>query len=258
MAQPHASQQQTGHTGSGPVVYRYFMCHEDSGLITIDGKTYMHMGPNGPLQFIPGLIPLEGQNVQASQAIPLYSNPISHLVAYSFISLLFLFHTYHNSIILGPGHPGYVPPPQPVYIPPLGPSQYQDASQGPNFPGFGGLNPYPALGPNGAFGGVPPAPRGGPTMSGALPPQPPFGPTGPFQDDTLHQQLQTAQNPALKMNEGQEMQPADPDKLRVYWVRELDDTWTQRNRATIDSGDLGRIKWYSMSPGIFYAVIQRN
>ncbi|RDW65296.1 hypothetical protein BP5796_09988 [Coleophoma crateriformis] len=222
MAQPHPSQHQTGNTGSGPVVYRYFVCHEDSGLITIDGKTYIHMGPNGPLQFIPGLIPLEGQN------------------------------------ILGPGHPGYVPPPQPVYIPPLAPSQYQDASQGPNFPGFGGINLYPALGSSGSFGGVPPVPPGGPTMSGAFPPLPPFGPTGLFQDDTLHQQLQAAQNPALKINEDQEMQPADPDKLRVYWVRELDNTWTQRNRATIDSGDLGRIKWFSMSPGIFYAVIQRD
>jgi hypothetical protein len=55
------------------------------------------------------------------------------------------------------------------------------------------------------------------------------------------------------INAKQEMKPADDDPFRMYWVRELDGTWTQRNRYTIDSGDIGDCRWYAMD-GQFYAV----
>lgn len=95
-------------------------------------------------------------------------------------------------------------------------------------------------------------------MAGGLAPQEAPQQTEPLREDILSQQLPMTQNPALEINEGQQMQPDDPDRFRMYWVRELDDTWTQRNRVTIDSGDLGRIKWYAMHGGIFYAVVQSD
>jgi hypothetical protein len=55
------------------------------------------------------------------------------------------------------------------------------------------------------------------------------------------------------MNKKQEMKPADDDPMRMYWCRELDNTWTQRNRLTIDSGDIGECRWFAMD-GQFYVV----
>jgi hypothetical protein len=55
------------------------------------------------------------------------------------------------------------------------------------------------------------------------------------------------------MNKKQEMKPADDDPMRMYWVRELDGTYSQRNRLTIDSGDIGDCRWYTHG-GVFYAV----
>ncbi|RFU34942.1 hypothetical protein B7463_g1381, partial [Scytalidium lignicola] len=81
--------------------------------------------------------------------------------------------------------------------------------------------------------------------------QPAFGTVGLTSSEVLQQQITTAANTG--MNAKQEMKPADDDPLRVYWVRELDHTWTQRNRVTIDSGDIGECRWYSID-GVFYAV----
>ena len=55
------------------------------------------------------------------------------------------------------------------------------------------------------------------------------------------------------MNDKQEMKPANDDPSKEYWVRELDGNWTQRNRMTIDSGDIGKCRWYAVD-GVFYAV----
>ena len=55
------------------------------------------------------------------------------------------------------------------------------------------------------------------------------------------------------VNGKDEMVPADPDPFRMYWVRELDQTFTQRDRRTIDSGDIGDCRWY-VKDGKFYAV----
>jgi hypothetical protein len=63
--------------------------------------------------------------------------------------------------------------------------------------------------------------------------------------------MATAQG--LEMNNKQEMKPADDDPIRMYWCREQDGTWTQRNRLTIDSGDIGDCRWY-VHEGVFYAV----
>jgi hypothetical protein len=76
-----------------------------------------------------------------------------------------------------------------------------------------------------------------------------IGLTGP---ELIAQQIATAQG--LEMNKSQEMKPADDDPLRMYWVRELDGTYTQRNRLTIDSGDIGPVRWFAQEGGVFYAV----
>ena len=56
-------------------------------------------------------------------------------------------------------------------------------------------------------------------------------------------------------NRPQDMQPSDPDPWRFYTVKELDGGTTSRNRYTIDSGDIGRVRWYQTREGVFYAVI---
>ena len=51
--------------------------------------------------------------------------------------------------------------------------------------------------------------------------------------------------------EPQDFKPGDDDPARFYMVRELDGTWTQRNRYTIDA--LG-CRWYLADEGYFYAI----
>jgi hypothetical protein len=52
--------------------------------------------------------------------------------------------------------------------------------------------------------------------------------------------------------EPQDFKPKDDDPSRYYMVRELDGTWTQRNRTTIDALNC---RWYLADPGnYFYAV----
>jgi hypothetical protein len=51
----------------------------------------------------------------------------------------------------------------------------------------------------------------------------------------------------------QELVPADPDIARMYEVQELDGNWTRRNRYTIDSGDIGQVRWYQRPDGTFFA-----
>ncbi|CAG8948699.1 hypothetical protein HYFRA_00001820 [Hymenoscyphus fraxineus] len=72
--------------------------------------------------------------------------------------------------------------------------------------------------------------------------------------EIIQQQLATAE---AQGKGKQEMKPADDDPHRWYWVRELDDTWTQRNRLTIDSDGFGEVIWY-VNKGEFYAVRKRK
>lgn len=81
--------------------------------------------------------------------------------------------------------------------------------------------------------------------------QPAMGTYGYTSSELLANQIGIADN--LEMNAKQEMKPADDDPMRMYWVRELDGSWTQRNRMTIDSGDIGKCRWYAMD-GQFYSV----
>ncbi|KAI1437762.1 hypothetical protein GGR50DRAFT_699385 [Xylaria sp. CBS 124048] len=56
-----------------------------------------------------------------------------------------------------------------------------------------------------------------------------------------------------KMNEPQDMKPADDDISRMYWARETDGEWTVRTRYSLDR--CGNFRWYVTESGIFYAVI---
>ncbi|QSZ28928.1 hypothetical protein DSL72_003435 [Monilinia vaccinii-corymbosi] len=79
-------------------------------------------------------------------------------------------------------------------------------------------------------------------------PQPAMNTFGATSSEIQMQHMQTPD-----ANKKQDMKPADDDPFRMYWVRELDNTWTQRNRMTIDSGDIGSVRWY-VTEGVFYAV----
>jgi hypothetical protein len=81
--------------------------------------------------------------------------------------------------------------------------------------------------------------------------QPAFNTIGLTGSELLSQQLATASG--LGMNNKQDMKPADDDPMRMYWVREYDGSYSQRNRLTIDSGDIGECRWY-VQDGVFYAV----
>ena len=91
-----------------------------------------------------------------------------------------------------------------------------------------------------------------PTMNGTSNfQQPSFGQFGYTPNEVLVQNMVHAAAP--EMSTKQEMKPADDDPLRFYWVRELDQSWSQRNRLTIDSGDIGDCRWYAKD-GEFYAI----
>lgn len=51
----------------------------------------------------------------------------------------------------------------------------------------------------------------------------------------------------------QELAPADGDISRMYEVQELDGNWTRRNRFTIDSGEIGKVRWFQRPDGSFFA-----
>ena len=68
----------------------------------------------------------------------------------------------------------------------------------------------------------------------------------------------TARDHILKMKakadkKPQELAPADGDVKRMYEVQELDGNWTRRNRFTIDSGEIGKIRWFQRPDGSFFA-----
>ncbi|CAK7204366.1 hypothetical protein SEUCBS139899_007122 [Sporothrix eucalyptigena] len=90
----------------------------------------------------------------------------------------------------------------------------------------------------GGFGGV----------GGSIHPEPAMG-VGQTPSEVLQEQLEFAY--ANNLYEPQDFKPADDDKSRFYWLRELDGNWTQRSRATIDH--LG-CRWYITDGGVFYAV----
>lgn len=81
--------------------------------------------------------------------------------------------------------------------------------------------------------------------------QPQYNTLGYTGNEMLMQNMGLAQNPSFAKK--QEMKPADEDPFRMYWCREKDGTWTQRNRLTIESGDIGECRWYAVD-GQFYAV----
>ena len=54
----------------------------------------------------------------------------------------------------------------------------------------------------------------------------------------------------------QDFKPSDDNPSRYYYVREVDGSWTQRNRFTIDN--LGDCVWYTTPEGYFYAVRKPN
>lgn len=98
--------------------------------------------------------------------------------------------------------------------------------------------------------------QGPPTVvAGNIPPQPmpvhcdPVLGVGRTTSEISEEQRQFAE--ANNLFQPQDFKPSDDDPSRFYMVREVDGTWTQRNRLTIDS--LG-CRWYLADEGYFYAV----
>jgi hypothetical protein len=61
-----------------------------------------------------------------------------------------------------------------------------------------------------------------------------------------------AADPENEINQPQDIKPADPNPARMYWCREVDGNWTQRNLATIEI--LEDCRWYITDDGCFYTV----
>ena len=108
-------------------------------------------------------------------------------------------------------------------------------------PGMSGPGGNYMVGGGGGIGGF-----GG--VGGNIHPEPAMG-VGQTPNEVLQEQLEFAY--ANNLYEPQDFKPADDDKSRFYWLRELDGNWTQRSRATIDH--LG-CRWYITDGGVFYAV----
>ncbi|PQE06884.1 hypothetical protein CJF31_00010950 [Rutstroemia sp. NJR-2017a BVV2] len=123
-----------------------------------------------------------------------------------------------------------IPAPVPIPVPAQMPGSFSAMQpmqpMQPPYPSY----PYP-MQPQPAFGG------GGPPFGAGYIPQPAIGTFGATASEIQMQQMQTSD--AFKK---QDMKPADDDPFRMYWVREEDNTWSQRNRMTIDSGDIGECR----------------
>ncbi|KAK5627738.1 hypothetical protein RRF57_003453 [Xylaria bambusicola] len=159
-----------------------------------------------------------------------------------------------------PAGPGVQPGMATAPIPMMAPGCQMPPMQPPQMPGCApgfqpGFMPPMACGP----------PPVGPTYvaAGIGQPTPPITPTGmPFPATTMggielgktknevdmENQYKALNN---QMNEPQSMKPADDDRSRMYWCRELDGQWTSRSRYSLDR--MGNFRWYVTENGIFYA-----
>lgn len=141
---------------------------------------------------------------------------------------------------------------QPIYVQQQPAVAYAMGAGGVGGGGIGGGPPMvmmPGMGIPGGPGGNYTVGVGGiGGVGGPIHPEPAMG-VGQTPNETLQEQLEFAY--ANNMYEPQDFKPADDDKSRFYWVRELDGNWTQRSRATIDH--IG-CRWYITDSGVFYAV----
>ncbi|KAI1483916.1 hypothetical protein K445DRAFT_17831 [Daldinia sp. EC12] len=154
--------------------------------------------------------------------------------------------------VVAAGPPGnaqvqYVPMQQ--QPPPGAPIVIQQAPQAPQAPVFvqgqPGLPAAPVTAPPAAF----PAMMGPPGIMGPGSAPDVMG-IGKTSTEIQLEQYHTALNTGAL--EGQDIAPADPDPSRMYYCRELDGTYTLRNRFCIDN--MGDCRWYVKPGGIFYAV----
>ncbi|KAI9733478.1 MAG: hypothetical protein M1818_007226 [Claussenomyces sp. TS43310] len=74
---------------------------------------------------------------------------------------------------------------------------------------------------------------------------------GPYIGPTRQEAIQNM-NLRAANDKPQDMEPADRDPLRFYEIKEIDGSWTRRNRLTIDSGDIGKVRWYQRLDGTFF------
>ncbi|KAH7631734.1 hypothetical protein B0T09DRAFT_381858 [Sordaria sp. MPI-SDFR-AT-0083] len=110
--------------------------------------------------------------------------------------------------------------------------------------------PQPAYGPGATVivaGNAPVAPM--PAAPGAIHPEPALGIGLTAAEVAANNEQIAYEN---NMDEAQDFKPADDDPSRMYRCREVDGTWTLRNRFTVDN--LGDCRWYMTDDGVFYAV----
>lgn len=94
--------------------------------------------------------------------------------------------------------------------------------------------------------GLPGAPGGG----GFPPGVPDVMGVGKTRGEMMAELCQAAQN--NQADEPQDFKPADDDPSRMYWCREADGDWVQRNRFAIDR--LEGCRWFIDERGRFYVV----
>ncbi|KAI0971129.1 hypothetical protein F4678DRAFT_461670 [Xylaria arbuscula] len=161
---------------------------------------------------------------------------------------------FMNASPIRSAHPGMATAPIPMMaagsqMPPMQPPFMQGTT----------VNYQPGFGPPMAYG----APPNGPAYvaCGIAQPTPPITPPGVcipggggFEMGKTKTELEAeSQYNSLhnQMNEPQSMKPADDDKSRMYWCRELDGQWIARSRFSLDR--MGNFRWYVTDNGVFYA-----
>ncbi|KAH9900340.1 hypothetical protein F4778DRAFT_781883 [Xylariomycetidae sp. FL2044] len=137
--------------------------------------------------------------------------------------------------------------PQPVFMQPQGAPQGAVFAQPPAMPPMACSGPAMSCpGPTGPPGMVLPG-NTLPNNPGMLAPDV-MGIGKTRTENQLNQIMIAEKN---NINEPQDFKPADDDPSRMYWCKEADGNWTQRNRYSIDQ--MENCRWYITREGVFYS-----
>ncbi|KAI1492503.1 hypothetical protein F5X96DRAFT_667741 [Biscogniauxia mediterranea] len=238
-------QPQVPDTTNGPYQHTYYPRHDVQGspVVMINGTPMVQVvGGHVPIQqvaTIPQPQPLAG--IQAVQ----YVMPQPALLQGVAPSQV-VYYAAQGGIATAPIPlmvQGQQPPP--VYIQGQAMPCIGQPAQTMAQPGMVPAMAYPQAGGSGPPGMIP---------GNGAPGAPPFPPEimGIGKTGTEFQAEQALAAQSNQVLEPQDMKPSDDDPSRMYYCREIDGTWIQRNRYSIDR--MGEFRWFVWPNGVFYAV----
>ncbi|KAL2064253.1 hypothetical protein VTL71DRAFT_4747 [Oculimacula yallundae] len=203
-------QPQVGDTTAGPELHTYIP--RSDGSILVNGVAYVRQTV--------AAVPVAAAQVPAAAVVVEAPAQVVQTPFFPYMYPQLYPHMF----------PQFIPPPQPVIYQ----QPYITQPQPMYAPAASGFAPAP-------FYDIQPQPYPNPGYPNFGIAQPEHGTYGYTGSEMLMQNMGQAAHPDFTKK--QEMKPADEDPFRMYWCREPDNTWTQRNRMTIESGDIGDCRW---------------